>query len=771
MNKKNTPFLDSKKASAVQNDNPKVKHKKERNFVISLSMFLQAIIVTIFCLFFLIIYFLVNAQNDAITVQSNLQLQGEVSEKIQNEIKTYLDAASAELSVLHSLVSKSSFFEKKFDDEVFFAFVDNVVAEHESIKSIYFGDVDGNFYMVKRTENNYISKRIIKNNGVKIISRWIHRTPNSELEAKLKPYEELSIDVGYDPRKRPWYQNSQESNILWTDPYFFATEGVLRISGSRKVSQGGVPGVLGIDLNISYLTTFLKRLSFSNLGHIIITDKEKRLIAFNDKNNTGFDKVYEEYFTSDNQKRRRLLSIDSLKSSEEMTFFVRDIVSLSESSLVDRSTRQQKNILDILLSTFFPKYSKSASLRGLLLRGLTTGNVFFNNKRYIYTYSPFAPFSNSSASSEDKKYWSVYTFTDTLNINASSEYITKIIIWIFAGFIILFIFIMYQSSKIISKPLIAISQLMLNFKQLILNTKFVNHSMIRVAEIENIGAIYNDVRSSFSSFKKFVPDVVVKQTLKSSSSLQASMSKKVVSVLFSDIEGFTSITERVKPEVLCDSLTLYFSEMSQQIGKNDGVIDKFIGDAIMAMFGAFDENNTGTAKQAVNAALAMHEREEIVNKKLQDMKSDIHFHTRIGINTGDAMVGIIGSEVRLNFTVIGDMVNLASRLESANKQYGSSIIISADTKKLAGEEFVFRFLDNVQVKGKEEFVMIYQLVGRVDTVPYMVQDYIREYEALQTLLVQEGRNAAKEKIASIEERFIDVKDSLFESLKHKILSE
>lgn len=740
----------------------KVQKKERRKVVFSLSIFLQTIIITIFCLFFFVIYFLIRLQNDSIAIQSNVQFQGEVSEKIQNKIVHYLDDATVELATAYNVISHSALFQKRFDNGFFLTFANSILEENQTINALYFGDSHGNFYMAKRIDTNSISTQIIKNDGEKIISQWMHKNFDTLLMAKFKSYEEFSVDDGFDPRKRPWYQEVQKDKIAWTDPYFFNTEGLLGISASKKISRGNFTGVLGLDLDISYFAHFLKELSFNGLGHILITNENKKLIAISDKNNVAFDTASEEYFTSDNQRQRRLLSAVSLDSSEEMSFFSRNIVTLSETDLIKKSLRE-KNILDVLLSTFFPKYSKSISFRSLLLRGLTTGNISFNNKRYIYTYSPFFPV-------HDNKSWYVYTFTDTLNINASSEYLTKIIIWIFSGFIVLFILIMYQSAKILSKPLSAISHLMLNFKQLILNTKFVNHSRIRVVEIENIGAIYNDLRNSFLSFKKFVPDVVVKETLKSSSSLQASMSKKNVSVLFSDIEGFTSITERVKSEELCESLTLYFSEMSEQIQSNNGIIDKFIGDAIMAIFGTFDEN-TNNAQQAVHAALAMKEQEELINKKIEAIQPDIYFHTRIGINTGDAMVGIIGSDVRLNFTVIGDMVNLASRLESANKQYGSSIIVSSYAKEQAGEEFVFRFLDNVQVKGKEKFVMIYQVVGKCDTVPYMVQDYIREYEELQILFVKKNIGAAKKKIVFIEEHFLDVKDGLFESLKQKVLLE
>ncbi len=738
----------------------KAGQKKEKKSVFfSLSVFLQLIIITVFCLFFFIIYFLVNLQNDSIAIQSNVQLQGEVSEKIKSEIERYLYNARVELLTVCNVMSNDSLSHKGFDSKVFFTFAYGILEAKENINAVYFSDTHGNFYMVQRI-GTYISKWIIKNDGKKIRSQWIHENPDAALMAKFKPYEELSLEDGFDPRKRSWYQASQEDSVIWTDPYFFASKGMLGVTAARKVklSNDNYTGVFGIDLDVSYIATFLKKLSFSNLGYVLITDKNKKLIAISDKDNVEFDKSYEEYFTSDNQKQRRQISAEYLDSSEEMSFFAKNIVGLSETSLIEKSL-QEKNILDVLLSTFFPKYSKSASLRSLLLRGLTTGNVSFNNKRYIYTYRPFSPFN-------DDKSWNIYTFTDTLNINASSEYLTRIIIWIFSGFVVLFIFIMYQSSKILSNPLIAISHLMLNFKQFVLNTKFVNYTPIRVREVENIGAIYNDVRNSFLSFKKFVPDVVVKETLKSSSSLQASMKKKSVSVLFSDIEGFTNITERVSSEALCESLTLYFSEMSEQICNNHGIIDKFIGDSVMAIFGAFDEN-TNTAKEAIDAALAMQDKEVLINQKIAEIHPDIHFHTRIGINTGDAMIGIIGSDVRLNFTVIGDMVNLASRLEGANKQYGSNIIISSYTKEQVGEEFVFRFLDNVQVKGKENFVMIYQVVGRSDVVPSMVQDYIKEYEELRTLLMQENMIAAEKKVAFIEEHFLDIKDTLFDSLKQK----
>jgi len=185
-------------------------------------------------------------------------------------------------------------------------------------------------------------------------------------------------------------------------------------------------------------------------------------------------------------------------------------------------------------------------------------------------------------------------------------------------------------------------------------------------------------------------------------------------VLFSDIEGFTTISEgmRDRPEQLVELVNQYLTVMSGAIAHHAGYIDKFIGDSVMAVWGAplpmeDAEKKAVDAALECRAALAAFNR-DVVGQYLPGQR----LGTRIGIATGYAIAGNMGSADRLNYTVTGDMVNLASRLEGANKEYGTHLMISERTAQKLGDGYTLRRLDRLIVKGKSEPILVYEVLGR-----------------------------------------------------------
>ncbi|NPE26623.1 CHASE2 domain-containing protein [Methanococcoides sp. SA1] len=209
------------------------------------------------------------------------------------------------------------------------------------------------------------------------------------------------------------------------------------------------------------------------------------------------------------------------------------------------------------------------------------------------------------------------------------------------------------------------------------------------------------------AFGKYVDKSLLGEIVSKKGVLGLGGQKRKLTIFFSDIRGFTSISEKLSPEDLGHLINRYFTEMTAVVLEHKGTIDKFIGDAVMAFWNApLDEEDH--ALLGCRSALAQLEVLEVLNKDLKKEGLPV-LKIGCGLHTGDAVVGNFGSDDRFDYTAFGDNVNLASRLEGLTKYYGVSAIVSEDTYKLVKDEFSFRKLDVVKVKGKKKPVAIYEL--------------------------------------------------------------
>ncbi len=211
-----------------------------------------------------------------------------------------------------------------------------------------------------------------------------------------------------------------------------------------------------------------------------------------------------------------------------------------------------------------------------------------------------------------------------------------------------------------------------------------------------------------NAFSQYMSPVMVEKLAKSSESLKLGGERKEMTFLFSDIRGFTSISEKYKddPETLTDLINNLLTVLSNEILTNQGTIDKYMGDCIMAFWNAPSEDEEHREK-SIDAAFAMSKALNILNEEREKLKEE-KLSIGIGINTGDCIVGNMGSDKRFDYTVLGDSVNLASRLEGQSANYGMQIILGEETTKGVSEEkYTFFELDLIAVKGKSEPVSIY----------------------------------------------------------------
>lgn len=235
-----------------------------------------------------------------------------------------------------------------------------------------------------------------------------------------------------------------------------------------------------------------------------------------------------------------------------------------------------------------------------------------------------------------------------------------------------------------------------------------------IKEIAQVDKAVVSMRSSLKSFKKYVPSDLVTELFSLHQEARLGTEKKEISILFTDIADFTTISEKLSPEELSTLMSEYLGTLTHVIRKHGGTVDKFIGDAVMAFWNAPKDCSDHSLKALEASYEASLRLEELSNSLVQ--RGFPAIKTRLGIHTGEAIVGNVGTEDRMSYTALGDSVNLASRLESVNKFYDTEILISEEVHKKSCDKFCNLLIDEVVVKGKSKPTRIYTFIGTLESL-------------------------------------------------------
>ena len=257
--------------------------------------------------------------------------------------------------------------------------------------------------------------------------------------------------------------------------------------------------------------------------------------------------------------------------------------------------------------------------------------------------------------------------------------------------------------------------------------------------------------AALQSFSRYVPIEIVKELMAKGEVARIGGHTETLTILFTDIAGFTNISETMSPEALTNHLAGYFQAMIDALHHHGATVDKIVGDAIIAFWGA-PTTMPDQAGQALKAVIECRDTLEVLNQTWRS-RGLPELPTRFGLATGSVVVGNMGAPTRLAYTVLGDTVNLASRLEGLNKVYGTSILANIGTRQAGGDGFAMHRLDRIIVVGKTQATDIFEVLGETGKVPEIKLAAARRYEAAWDKYQAGDFRQAGENLAGLEAEF------------------
>jgi class 3 adenylate cyclase/ABC-type nitrate/sulfonate/bicarbonate transport system substrate-binding protein len=314
----------------------------------------------------------------------------------------------------------------------------------------------------------------------------------------------------------------------------------------------------------------------------------------------------------------------------------------------------------------------------------------------------FTPFPGSFG-----KPWEVITLTPTDDFVGTLKRTNRQMIVLITALTGMELLLIYVFSRRLSRPIEGVSRELRSVEDLTFSHAAMPSSNIK--EIKELQTAVSLFETSLRSFSSFVPLDVVRKLIKTGTPLTLGVEQRFLTVLFTDLQDFSTLSEQMAPNDLLAQLSVYFEAVSQAIAEEFGTVDKFIGDGIMAFWGAPVYRDDHVLRACCGAMRATRRMQQINADWSKQGRPSLHL--RIGLHCADVLVGNVGSSERLSYTVMGDGVNVAARLEGINKTFGTTICISDSVVEAVGPEIIARPIRKVQVKGRKREFMIYELLG------------------------------------------------------------
>lgn len=459
----------------------------------------------------------------------------------------------------------------------------------------------------------------------------------------------------YDPRQRVWYREASKlpaGQGLWTDPYLFMSRLQPGVTHARPIrdAAGTLLGVLTVDLESKPLSEFLETLRVGERGRVYILDRQGNLVGH----------PRGEFVGEDAQGKPTLRSADA-----------------------------------------HPDEMLAGGWREMRARGLPRGDALtFEFGDYLAMARPFP--------SDTGIPWLVLTVVPEADFFGTARAEAQLAAGIIGGVLVLVLLLGLWLSRGLTRRIGELRAEMRRIAHFDLSDARFADAPSAIRELNEMSAATDNMKQGLRSFSRYVPYQLVDHLLRSGREAKLGAEREELTILFADIAGFTPIVESTAPDVVLQALGEYLEAMNVEIATTEGTVCQYLGDEIMAFWGA-PEHQHDHALRACRGALRMRAKvHELIAAAPE--KGLPALRTRFGINSGDVMVGNIGAPQRFNYGILGDPVNTAARLQGLNKVFGTEMIVGPRTAELVGDALVLRPLDWVRVKGKREPLAVVELV-------------------------------------------------------------
>ncbi len=538
------------------------------------------------------------------------------------------------------------------------------VAQNTNISSVYVGFADGSYRMALRVPPQFKVFNDAPPAGTQYSTRWIDRRAGGAAQDRYTFLGQGNAALGeaaaaavYDPRTRPWYKDAAErKGLVISDPYIYATTGLPGVTVAMPFYAGdALVGVVAIDILLDSLSQYLKDRPVSRHSISLVADSDGLVVAHPDTQ-------------------------QALK---------RDNGNLIRARLTELAD---------------PRPALAVGMRAAQAGAPGSGaaNQFtftHGGEEYVAMFSPFPR--------EFGKAWEVVIVAPLEDFVGEWRANNRKLLIFGLGAIALQVLLINLLSRRIARPLEQLAAQVVRVQNFEPPGTQVVRSPVR--EISALAESVNTLQGAISAFSAFVPRGLVRQLIGSGHALELGGRSRFLTIMFTDLESFSTWAEATPAQSLLERVSAYFEAVTLAVNAEEGTIDKFIGDGVMAFWGApalLDDH----AYRACVAALRAQQRMAEVNQQWQAQGLNT-LHMRVGIHSDAVLVGNMGSSERMSYTVMGDGVNLAARLEGVNKEFGTRICVSHAVFREAGERLWLRRIGVVTVKGRRADMQVYELLG------------------------------------------------------------